>query len=127
MANAATLAGHVEIADRANYRRLLGRPPICRVGRSVRRRLFVVVKDAMPFAVIQANHAKCYGLNRVGMRRRGYSKKSSKTASRFSSAFCRRNEHDAGGLKKLNGKSKIVRKSICSFEFIESSNRGVVK
>ena len=34
----------------------------------------VVVKDAMPYAVIQGNHAKCYGLNRLGIKRRGYSK-----------------------------------------------------
>src|SRR5581483_11210962 len=57
MANAATLAGHVIVEDGA----YVG-------GYSV------VVKDALPFALTVGNHAKCYGLNKVGMRRRGYSK-----------------------------------------------------
>src|SRR5215216_1351634 len=55
MANAATLAGHVTVEDGANVG-----------GYSV------VVKDALPFALTVGNHAKCYGLNTVGMKRRGY-------------------------------------------------------
>jgi UDP-N-acetylglucosamine acyltransferase len=75
MANAATLAGHVEIADRANIGAYSGVHQFCRIGyEAFVGGYSVVVKDAMPFAVIQGNHAKCYGLNRVGMRRRGYAK-----------------------------------------------------
>jgi UDP-N-acetylglucosamine acyltransferase len=98
MANAATLAGHVEIADRANIGAYSGVHQFCRIGlEAFVGGYSVVVKDAMPYAVIQGNHAKCYGLNRVGMRRRGYSKETvEKTAQRFSSAFVGENEHDAG-------------------------------
>ncbi len=75
MANAATLAGHVEISDRANIGAYSGVHQFCRVGyEAFVGGYSVVVKDAMPFAIIQGNHAKCYGLNRVGMKRRGYSK-----------------------------------------------------
>jgi len=75
MANAATLAGHVEIADRANIGAYSGVHQFCRVGlEAFVGGYSVVVKDAPPFAIIQGNHAKCYGLNRVGLRRKGYSK-----------------------------------------------------
>src|SRR6478672_4782336 len=78
MANAATLAGHVEIADRASVGAYSGVHQFCRVGlEAFVGGYSVVVKDAMPYAIIQGNHAKCYGLNRLGMKRRGYSKKSS--------------------------------------------------
>jgi UDP-N-acetylglucosamine acyltransferase len=75
MANAATLAGHVEIADRASVGAYSGVHQFCRVGyEAFIGGYSVVVKDAPPFAIIQGNHAKCYGLNRIGLKRRGYSK-----------------------------------------------------
>ncbi|MEO6655426.1 MAG: acyl-ACP--UDP-N-acetylglucosamine O-acyltransferase, partial [Pyrinomonadaceae bacterium] len=68
MANAATLAGHVEIADKASVGAYSGVHQFCRVGyEAFVGGYSVVVKDAMPFATIQGNHARCFGLNRVGM------------------------------------------------------------
>src|ERR671921_538698 len=73
MANAATLAGHVEVEDGANVGAYSGVHQFCRVGREAYVGGYsVVVKDALPFALTVGNHAKCYGLNTVGMRRRGY-------------------------------------------------------
>src|SRR3954469_21498238 len=75
MANAATLAGHVVIEDRANIGAYSGVHQFCRVGKEAYVGGYsVVVKDALPFALTVGNHAKCYGLNKVGVRRRGYSK-----------------------------------------------------
>src|SRR5215475_7878801 len=75
MANAATLAGHVIIGDRANVGAYSGVHQFCRVGREAYVGGYsVVVKDALPFALTVGNHAKCYGLNKVGARRRGYSR-----------------------------------------------------
>lgn len=62
--------------DRPSGKRgsLLGVHQFCRVGyEAFVGGYSVVVKDALPFAIIQGNHAKCYGLNKVGMKRRGYS------------------------------------------------------
>src|SRR5919201_862878 len=73
MANAATLAGHVIIDDGANVGAYSGVHQFCRVGREAYVGGYsVVVKDALPFALTVGNHAKCYGLNAVGMRRRNY-------------------------------------------------------
>ena len=128
MANAATLAGHVEIADKASVGAYSGVHQYCRIGyESFIGGYSVVVKDAMPFAIIQGNHAKCYGLNRLGMKRRGYAKE---TIEKLNHAF-----HLLLSAK-LNTSQAVekIRKEItgCSevallIDFIESSKRGVVK
>ena len=128
MANAATLAGHVEIADRANIGAYSGVHQFCRIGyEAFVGGYSVVVKDAMPFAVIQGNHAKCYGLNRVGMKRRGYAKE---TIEKLHSAFhlllsAKLNTSQA--LEKIKNEITDCREVDLLVEFIESSKRGVVK
>lgn len=128
MANAATLAGHVEIADKASVGAYSGVHQFCRVGyEAFIGGYSVVVKDAMPFAIIQGNHAKCYGLNRLGVKRRGYSKD---TIDRLNHAF-----HLLLS-SKLNTTQAVeqIRAEIAGCKevdqltaFIESSKRGVVK
>ena len=127
MANAATLAGHVEIADRANIGAYSGVHQFCRVGlEAFVGGYSVVVKDAPPFAVIQGNHAKCYGLNRVGMRRRGYSKE---TIEKLHSAYhlylsAKLNTTQAlEKMKEIKGSKEVD----LLIDFIETSKRGVVK
>src|ERR1700752_3793421 len=75
MANAATLAGHVVVEDGANIGAYSGVHQFCRVGREAYVGGYsVVVKDALPFALTVGNHAKCYGPNKVGLKRRQYSR-----------------------------------------------------
>src|SRR5438132_11326750 len=79
MANAATLAGHLILEDGAQIGAYPGVPRFSRIGREAYVGGYsVVVKDALPFALTVGKHAKCYGLNRVGMRRRGYSRETIK-------------------------------------------------
>jgi UDP-N-acetylglucosamine acyltransferase len=128
MANAATLAGHVEIADRANIGAYSGVHQYCRIGyEAFVGGYSVVVKDAMPFAIIQGNHAKCYGLNRVGMKRRGYAKD---IIEKLHSAFhillsAKLNTSQA--IEKIKKEITDCREVDLLIEFIESSKRGVVK
>ena len=128
MANAATLAGHVEIADRANIGAYSGVHQFCRVGfEAFVGGYSVVVKDAPPFAIIQGNHAKCYGLNRVGMKRRGYPKE---TIDKLNHAFhlllsAKLNTTQA--IEKIKEEITGSREVDMLVEFYESSRRGVVK
>jgi UDP-N-acetylglucosamine acyltransferase len=128
MANAATLAGHVMVADGANIGAYSGVHQFCRVGREAYIGGYsVVVKDALPFALTVGNHASCYGLNKVGVRRRGYSREAIAAL------------HHAFHLllsSKLNTTQAIerIRREINNSDevdelvrFVESSERGVVK
>ena len=128
MANAATLAGHVEIADRASIGAYSGVHQFCRIGyEAFVGGYSVVVKDAMPFAIIQGNHAKCYGLNRVGMKRRGHAKD---IIEKLHSAFhillsAKLNTSQA--IEKIKEEITDCKEVDLLIEFIESSKRGVVK
>jgi len=128
MANAATLAGHVEIADRASVGAYSGVHQFCRIGlEAFVGGYSVVVKDAMPFATIQGNHARCYGLNRVGMRRRGYSRDTIKTLDHAFHLLLSAKLNTSQAIEKIKSEIRGVKEVDLLVEFIESSKRGVVK
>lgn len=128
MGNAATLAGHVEIADRANVGAYSGVHQFCRVGlEAFIGGYSVVVKDAPPYAVIQGNHAKCYGLNRVGMKRRGYSKDTIEKLHRAFHLLLSAKLNTSQAVEKIREEISDCREVDLLVEFIESSKRGIVK
>lgn len=128
MANAATLAGHVEIADRANIGAYSGVHQFCRVGlEAFVGGYSVVVKDAMPYAVIQGNHAKCYGLNRVGMKRRGYPKDTIEKLHKAFHLLLSAKLNTTQAIEKIKEEISDCKEVDLLVEFIEASKRGVVK
>jgi UDP-N-acetylglucosamine acyltransferase len=128
MANGATLAGHVLVEDRANIGAYSGVHQFCRVGREAYVGGYsVVVKDALPFALSVGNHARCYGLNITGMKRRGYAREtidalhhafhlllSSRLNTSQALSAIREEIKDSGEVEEL-------------VRFIETSKRGVIK
>lgn len=128
MANAATLAGHVEVADGANVGAFSGVHQFCRIGREA----FVggysaVVKDAPPFAIVQGNHAKCYGLNRVGMKRRGYTKTVIDALGRAFHLLLSSKLNTTQALDAIKAEISGCEEVDLLVDFIESSERGIVK
>ncbi len=72
--NQATLGGHVTVEDFANVSAGSGVHQFCRVGRHAFIGGYsVVTKDAMPYARTVGNRARIYGLNTIGLMRRGFS------------------------------------------------------
>ena len=128
MANAATLAGHVEIADRANVGAYSGVHQFCRIGlEAFVGGYSVVVKDAPPYAVIQGNHARCYGLNRIGMKRRGYSKETIEKLHRAYHLLLSAKLNTTQAVDKIKAEITGCAEVDLLVEFIETSKRGVVK
>jgi UDP-N-acetylglucosamine acyltransferase len=71
--NAATLGGHVRVEDCATISAYSGVHQFCRVGRHAFIGGYsVVTKDALPFAKSVGNRARVYGLNKIGLLRRGF-------------------------------------------------------
>lgn len=128
MANAATLAGHVEIADKASVGAYSGVHQFCRVGyEAFVGGYSVVVKDAMPYAIIQGNHAKCYGLNRLGMKRRGYSKEVIENLSHAFYLLLSAKLNTSQAVERIKADITDCKEVDLLVSFIESSKRGVVK
>jgi UDP-N-acetylglucosamine acyltransferase len=70
--NGATLGGHVTVEDFATVSAFSGIHQFCRVGRHAFIGGYsVVTKDALPFAKTVGNRARNYGLNTIGLIRRG--------------------------------------------------------
>ncbi|MBA4416959.1 MAG: acyl-[acyl-carrier-protein]--UDP-N-acetylglucosamine O-acyltransferase [Syntrophus sp. (in: bacteria)] len=127
MANGATLAGHVEIADYASLSGLCAFHQFCKVGKyAFISGLTGVSKDVPPFVTAAGDRAKLYGLNVVGLERRGFTKEDItqlKKAYRiiFRSAL------------PLSTSLKIVQDELSGdhvnelIEFIRSSKRGICR
>src|SRR3989440_1330540 len=128
MANAATLAGHVIVEDGANIGAYSGVHQFCRVGReSYVGGYSVIVKDALPYALTVGNHAKCYGLNKVGVRRRGYSRETIKALHRAFHLLLSAKLNTSQAVDRMRAEVKDVPEVDELIQFIESSQRGVVK
>jgi UDP-N-acetylglucosamine acyltransferase len=128
MANAATLAGHVEIADRASVGAYSGVHQHCRIGlEAFVGGYSVVVKDAMPYAIIQGNHARCFGLNRLGMKRRGYTRETIEKLNHAFHLLLSSKLNTSQALTRIREEIAECAEADLLAEFIETSKRGVVK
>jgi UDP-N-acetylglucosamine acyltransferase len=71
-ANNATLAGHVEVQDDASISAFSAVHQFCRVGRHAYIGGYsVITQDALPFVKTVGAKPACYGLNRIGLERKG--------------------------------------------------------
>jgi UDP-N-acetylglucosamine acyltransferase len=128
MANAATLAGHVIVEDGANIGAYSGVHQFCRIGREAYVGGYsVVVKDALPFALTVGNHAKCYGLNKVGMRRRGYSLKTLEALHHAFHLLLSSKLNTTQAIERIREEIRDSKEVDELISFVEASKRGVVK
>ena len=128
MANAATLAGHVVIEDRANIGAYSGVHQFCRVGREAYVGGYsVVVKDALPFALTVGNHAKCYGLNITGMKRRGYNRAVIDSLHHAFHLLLSAKLNTTQAVEQIRNELSGSEEVSYLITFIESSQRGVIK
>lgn len=128
MANGATLAGHVAVEDGANIGAYSGVHQFCRVGREAYIGGYsVVVKDALPFALSVGNHARCYGLNITGMKRRGYDRQVIKTLHHAFHLLLNARLNTSQALQAIHQEIKDSTEVDELVRFIETSERGVIK
>ncbi len=128
MANGATLAGHVEIADGANIGAYSGVHQFCRIGREAYVGGYsVVVKDALPYALSVGNHARCYGLNITGMRRRGYAREVINALHHAFHLLLSSKLNTTQALQAIREELKDSKEVDELVRFIETSKRGVIK
>jgi UDP-N-acetylglucosamine acyltransferase len=128
MANAATLAGHVLVEDGANIGAYSGVHQFCRIGREAYVGGYsVVVKDALPFALTVGNHARCFGLNKVGVRRQGYSRETIAALHHAFHLLLSSKLNTTQALDRIRAEVNGVKEVNELVRFIETSERGVVK
>jgi UDP-N-acetylglucosamine acyltransferase len=127
LANAATLAGHVHIGDYATVGAFCPVHQFCTVGTYA----FIgggtiVTQDVLPFSLTSSKREnKAFGINRVGLRRRGFSSERLLTlqkAYRLLLAAKLNTTQAVEKIKELEGEDAALLAA-----FIERSKRGVIK
>lgn len=128
MANAATLAGHVLVEDYAIISGLTGVHQFCRVGaHCMIGGCSAAVKDVPPYTIAQGNHAKLYGLNLIGLKRRGFPDKTIKAISEAYRIIFRSKLRLKDAIKKAESKVHEVPEAQHFVKFIKEAERGICR
>jgi len=128
LANNSTLAGHVTIEDRAVVGGIVAIHQFVRVGMlSIIGGCSKVVQDIPPFSTCDGHPARVYGLNLIGLRRKGVSRESIKQIDQaFRLIF-------NSGLSAKHAVEKVEKELAATEEinylvnFIKSSERGLTR
>lgn len=126
-ANAATIAGHVTIDDRAIVGGLTGVHQFVRIGK------FAMVggcsrvsQDVVPFAMCSEAETRVCGINIVGLKRAGFSKERMQNLKRafkylFFSGMIRSN-----ALEQIESELEMNEDLVYLLDFVKSSERGLM-
>ena len=127
-ANNATLAGHVHIDDHAILGGFTGVHQFCRVGcYSISAIASIILKDVPPYLMVSGNSAKPGGLNRVGLKRNGFSDSSVEALRKAYRIVYREGLLLKNALKKLRALADGSEEVALFTRFIEQSGRGIVR
>ena len=127
-ANGASLAGHVVVEDQATLGAYAGVHQFCRVGRFAFIGAYsVVVKDALPYARTVGNHARCYGQNTLGLRRRGFTDEEIRRISHAFKLLLAAKLNTTQAVERIKQEMGGWPEIDYLVEFIETSERGVTK
>ncbi len=127
-ANAATLAGHVEVGDDATVGAFSGIHQFCRVAQHAFVGGYsVVTQDALPWVLTVGNRAVSHGVNVVGLKRKGYSRETVDAIKRCYLTLFRSKMLLEEALAKVEAESGSIPEIRYFLDFVRSSKRGVVR
>ncbi|OGT61388.1 MAG: acyl-[acyl-carrier-protein]--UDP-N-acetylglucosamine O-acyltransferase [Gammaproteobacteria bacterium RIFCSPHIGHO2_12_FULL_43_28] len=125
-ANGASLAGHVTVEDYVVLSGFSGVYQFCRLGaHSFAATNAVIIKDVPPFVKVSGFYAKPYGLNTVGLQRRGFAATALKELRRAYKVIYRQGLTVANALQEL--RQTTVPEVNQFAQFIEASVGGIVR
>ncbi len=124
--NAATLGGHVRVEDFATISAYSGVHQFCRVGQHAFVGGYTVVtRDALPYAKTVGNRARIYGVNAIGLARRGFS---AELIEQLRKAYRQLVQHNTSRALELIERDPTLTAPEVSYlvNFITSAQRGVI-
>jgi UDP-N-acetylglucosamine acyltransferase len=129
LANAATLAGHVTVEDYAVVGALCPVHQFVRVGMHA----YIgggttITQDVLPFSLTSAKReVHAYGVNSVGLERRGFSKERLKKIQRAYRTLVSSKLNISQALEKLKAEGELSEDVEMLVRFVEQSERGILK
>ncbi len=128
-ANAATLAGHVEVGDHATVGALTAVHQFSRIGEHA----FIgggtmCTMDCLPFIkTVGDRPAKTYGVNTIGLQRKGFSPETIDALDRAYRILIRSKLKLAEALDRIDGELGYVAEVRYLVEFVRTSKRGFIR
>ena len=127
--NGATLAGHVTIEDYATVGAFSAVIQFARVGRHAFIGGFTVVtKDVAPFSkVVMPRGTRCYGVNTIGLERRGFSKERIQKIEKAFRLLLKSKLNTTQALEKMRATLADSEDVAELIRFLETAERGITK
>lgn len=125
--NTASLAGHVEVQDWATVAAFSGVQQFCRVGTHAFVGGFTkVTKDVLPYSKTVGNPARIYGINAVGLARRGFTRTQTAAVREAYRVLLQSRLNTQEALARLEAQQPDAPEVRVLVDFIRSSRCGVV-
>lgn len=126
-ANNGTLAGHVEVHDDAVVGAFSSVHQFCRVGAHAYIGGYsVITRDALPYVKTVGMKPACYGLNRIGLERKGFETETLKGMERAYRILVRGKHKMPKALELLRELPELPEIQHL-IDFVEGSGRGVIR
>lgn len=128
-ANCATLAGHVEVGDFAQVGAFSAVHQFCRVGEHA----FIgggtmCTQDVLPYAkTVAARENSTYGINNIGLERKGFSKETIDALQRAYRLLVRSKLKLEDALQQIESDFSMYPEARYLVEFVRGSKRGVIR
>ncbi len=127
-ANAASLAGHVEVGDWAILGGFTCVHQFCRIGpHSFTGLGTVVTRDIPPFVTVAGNHARPYGINKNGLKRRGFDPAVVKALHRTYMVMIKSRRNSEEARAEVDRLANDHAEVASLRDFIEEGQRGIVR
>ena len=127
-ANSASIAGHVEVGDKAILGGFTLVHQFTRIGtRSMTSMGSAVNRDVPPFVTVSGNYAKAFGINKVGLKRSGYSDETIRAIQTAFKLLVRSRKPRQEVMQKVLPLVEEFAEVKAFVEFIEASERGIVR
>ena len=128
MANAANLAGHIHVEDYAIIGGLTGVHQFTRIGaHCIIGGASAVVKDIPPFVMASGNFAKLFGLNMIGMKRRGFTEETITALKEAYRIVFRSSLLLTAAIRKVEQEVADLPETRQFLDFIRKSERGICR
>jgi len=128
MSNAVNLAGHIHVDDYAIIGGMTGVHQFTRIGaHCIIGGASAVNKDIPPYVTASGNFTKLYGLNQIGLRRRGFSEETIEALKKAYQIVFRSSLLLAVALKRIEEELPDIPEIRTFVDFIRKSERGVCR
>ncbi|MBL0702186.1 MAG: acyl-ACP--UDP-N-acetylglucosamine O-acyltransferase [Desulfosarcina sp.] len=128
LANVATLAGHITIGDYATIGGLAAIHQFVKIGDyAYISGKAAITKDIPPYVIASGDRAQLYGLNKIGLKRHGFSEETLRIMKKAYQMTFRRGVPLKEAIEKVLLEIEPIPEVVRFIDFIKSSERGITR